>query len=267
MTHDRLTDVEVAKVLRRAAELDASPAVPVDDGLPVAAVEAAAAEVGLSPAAVRQAVAELRSGVLDAPQEEPGPSHIVCARVVAGDVETSLAAVGRYLERQAFVRARDRGVEQVWRPREDIAAKVQRRFDFAAAIRLGAVDEVVVRTTPVEGGTLLRLVARLERQVARAPRLAGTAGGVVVGGGVGALGIALGDPTVALAGLPAGALGGTAGWRLGRRARDNQRHRATESIEGLLDELELGRSVGDGGGNTFDRLASRARRLRGGYRV
>ena len=64
----RLTSDEVARVLHRAAELEAlddatGPVVAYD----AAAVEEAAREVGLSPAAVRQAVAELRVGVLPTP--------------------------------------------------------------------------------------------------------------------------------------------------------------------------------------------------------
>jgi hypothetical protein len=268
MADDRLREDEVARVLRRAAELEAAsgPAAG-DEGLPVAAVEAAAAEVGLSPAAVRQAVAELRTGALDGPVEDPGPALVVCARVVPGSCEACLDAVDTYLSRQALVRARDRGLEQVWRPREDIVARMQRRLDFAAAIRLRAVDEVVVRAMAVEGGTLVRVVARLDPQVARAPGIAGGAGAAVgaVGGGV--LGAALGEPALVLAGIPVvGAGAGALGWGVGRRVRAGQREKVAESIEGLLDELELGRPLASGRGS-LDRLAARARRLRGGYRA
>ena len=55
----RLTSDQVALVLRRAAELDAADAESgLADGYEPAAVEEAAREVGLSPAAVRQAVAD-----------------------------------------------------------------------------------------------------------------------------------------------------------------------------------------------------------------
>ncbi|HEX5366494.1 MAG TPA: hypothetical protein VFW63_07515, partial [Acidimicrobiales bacterium] len=61
----RLSGDEVARVLRRAAEIDAVEA-RTEVGLDPAALEEAAQEVGLSPAAVRRAVAELRAGALPA---------------------------------------------------------------------------------------------------------------------------------------------------------------------------------------------------------
>lgn len=274
MADDRLRDDEIARVLRRAAELDAATPAAVagaDDGLPVAAVEAAAAEVGLSPAAVRLAVAELRAGALDAdPVAGTSPGVVVCARVVPGTCAACLDAVGHYLAGQALVRARDRGLEQVWRPREDWMAALQRRFDWAAAIRLRSVEEVVVRAVEVEGGTLVRVVARLEGQVAAAPGIAGGVGATVGAGGLGFLGLLLADPALvgAAAGVAAGgAAGGTAGWRIGRRMRTSERHRVAEALDGALDEMELGRTPGRRVATPLDRLAARARRLRGGYRL
>ncbi len=256
---DRLTDEEVARVLRRASELDPATTTPADSGMPGAAVEAAAAEVGLSPAAVRQAVAELRTGALD----EPG-ALVVCARVVPGSSADALVSVGHWLKGQAMVRARDRVTEQVWRPREDVMARIQRRLDFAAAIRLRAADEVVVRAVDVEDGSLVRLTVHLEPPIAGAPRLGagiGGAGGVLAAVGLAA---ATGDPgpVLVLGTAPAAGTGGYIGWRIGRRVRERERQRVGEAIDGLLDELELGRVPP---GSPVDRLATRARRLRGGW--
>lgn len=259
---ERLTDDEVARVLRRASELDPAASVGDGDGMPVAAVEAAAAEVGLSPAAVRQAVAELRTGALD-DHDEP----VVCARVLPGACPACLDAVGRWLQGQCMVRARDRGVEQVWRPREDVLARVQRRLDLAAAIRLAGVDEVVVRAVEVEGGTLVRVTARLERPLAMAPTVGAGAGAVLGVGGAGFLGLLNVDPAVlgaVAAGVPAGAVLGFAGWRIGRNVLGNRRRRVAEAVDGVLDELERGRQPG---GSPLERLALRARRIRGGDRA
>ncbi len=261
MGEDRLTDEEVARVLRRATELEAGSPLPgVGDGLPLAAVEAAAAEVGLSPAAVRQAVAELRTGALDAPG-----AQIVCARVVPLACSDALAAVGRWLGGQAMIRARDRVTEQVWRPREDWVARTQRRFDWAAAIRLRAVDEVVVRAVEVEGGTLVRVCVQLERPVAAAPRIGAALAGGTGAAGLGLLGLLNGQPEIVFTALGVGAggsAGGYAGWRIGSRLRARERRKVSEAVDGLLDELEHGREPGR---NPFDKLASRARRLRGGW--
>lgn len=261
MADDRLTDEEVARVLRRAAELDrAALGRDLAGGLPVEAVEAAAAEVGLAPAAVRQAVAELRAGALD---PQPADVDVVCARVVPGEPGAVLTSVGRWLGSQALVRTRDRGREQVWRPREDVVAALQRRLDLAGAIRLRRVEEVVVRTVEVEGGTLVRLVARLERSVRAAPAVGSGVGATAgaVAGGV----LALLEPELALAAAPGAAVGGTVGWRIGRGVRARDRRRAAEALDGVLDELELGREPA--APRAFDRLAARARRLRGGYRL
>ena len=250
-------------MLRRASELDVDRVTSgAAEGLPVSAVEAAAAEVGLSPAAVRQAVAELRTGGLD---DDGWP--VVCARVVPGTCASAIEAVGRWLQGQAMVRARDRGTEQVWRPREDVFAGLQRRFDFTASIRLKAVEEVVVRGIEVEGGTLVRLSVRLQGQVARAPQLGAGAGAAAGGLAAGVLGLLNVDPALigaVVAGVPVAAAGGTVGWRLGRNALARQRAKVADAIDGLLDELELGRQPG---GTPLERLASRARKLRTGYRL
>ena len=251
-----MTEDEVALVLRRASELDTT-AAPAADGLPVAAVEAAAAEVGLSPSAVRQAVAELRTGALD---DDGAP--VVCARVVPTSCTMAVDAVGRWLQGQAMVRARDRGTEQVWRPREDWFAGLQRKLDFAAALRLKAVDEVVVRAVEVEGGTLIRLSARLQGSVAKAPHLGAGIG--ATGAGAATSVLVLLDPALLLAVPPTAAIGGTAGWRLGRRSLTKHRRKVEDAIDGLLDELELGRQPG---ATPLEKLASRARRLRSGYRL
>jgi hypothetical protein len=235
---ERLTDDEVARVLRRASELDAD-VDRGDGGMPVAAVEAAAAEVGLSPAAVRQAVAELRTGAL-----EDAGARVVCARVVPGTGSAALYGVGDWLKGQAMVCVRDRGGEQVWRPREDVFARIQRRLDWAARIRLRAVDEVLVRAVDVEGGALVRVSALLESQVGRAPAIGAGAGGVA---GFAALAVAAsavsGDAgmLVALGAAPAAGAGGVVGWRIGRGVRQRELRRISEAVEGLLDALEKGR--------------------------
>ncbi|MDP9388202.1 MAG: hypothetical protein M3Q48_09920, partial [Actinomycetota bacterium] len=61
----RLTADEAAAVLRRAVALDAGLVAPAGaDMIEVGVLEQAATEAGVSPDAVRQAVAELRAGAL-----------------------------------------------------------------------------------------------------------------------------------------------------------------------------------------------------------
>jgi len=183
--------------------------------------------------------------------------------VLPADRAACVDVIGRWLKGQALVRARDRGFEQVWRPREDLVAGLLRRFDWAAAIRLKGVDEVVVRTVEVEGGTLVRITARLGRPLAVAPKLGagiGAVAGAVAGAGAG-VPIELGylvDAALVAVGTSGGGVGG---WRVGRRALASRRMRVAEAIDGVLDELERGRQPG---GSAFERLAARARRVHPG---
>lgn len=257
MAEDRLSQDEVALVLRRAAELDGETATPTDERLPVAAIEAAAAEVGLAPAAVRQAVAELRAGVLAGPVDAPAAPHrVVEAAVVPLDVEAASAAVGRWLAAQTFQRHRGRDGVEVWRIREDWVAGLQRKLDWSASVRLTWVREVVLRVVAVEGGTLVRLEATLATAPQQAPAIGAAAGatsGLVVGGA----GVATFGGTVAL-GLGAAAVGAgsVGGWWVGRSARRLSRHRVADELSAELDRL--GSGVDER--NALDRLRDRARR-------
>lgn len=262
MADERLTQDEVAVVLRRAAELDGEAARPGDERLPVAAVEAAASEVGLPTAAVRQAVAELRAGVLTGPIEAPVDPHVVVeAAVVPLDVEAASTAVGRWLAAQTFHRHRGRDGVEVWRVREDWMAGMQRRFDWSASVRLKWVRQVVVRVVAVEGGTLVRLEASLTTAPEAAP---GIGAAVMVLPGSGAFGLAAAaasaSPT-AVAVLAAGgaAAGSTGGWLAGRSVRRSSRARIADELAAALDRLASGIDER----NALDRLRDRARARRG----
>lgn len=276
MAEERLTQDELALVLRRAAELDVAPAgSAADDRLPVAAVEAAAAEVGLPATAVRQAVAELRAGVLRAGPAgadglvEVGAAPVDRAVVVeAGEVpfepERALAEVGRWLGGQTFHRHRGRDGVEVWRVREDWVAGMQRKFDWSASVRLKGVREVVVRAVAMGDGALLRLEATLDGAYASAPTIGtvggGTAGTVV---GVGST-VALAAPGVLIGGVGAATagIGALLGWRAGRSSRRRSRDRIADELAAELDRIATGRA-NDG---ALERLKQRAMRAshRGG---
>ena len=264
VAEERLSQEELALVLRRAAELDVTPAGSgPDDRLPVAAVEAAAAEVGLPAAVVRQAVAELRAGLLrDERVAVPsGPSVVVEAAVVPVDPERALAEIARWLAAQTFHRHRGRDGVEVWRAREDWAAGMQRAFDWSASVRLKGVREVIVRAIEVEGGTLLRLEATLAGAAAAAPGI-GAGSGAVVGAGTAtplAL-LTIGDPVVAVIGAGAAGVGAISGWLLGRSVRRSRRDKLADELAAELDRLGTGRT--DQG--AIERLRQRASRYRGG---
>ena len=251
-------------MLRRAAELDHEPAgSSIDDRLPVEAIEAAAAEVGLPAVAVRQAVAELRAGLLTEEQRDVAgaPIVIVEAAVVPLAPEAALEVVGRWLNAQTFRRHRGRDGAEVWRVREDWVASVQRSFDWSASVRLKDVREVIVRAVTVEEGTLLRLEATLEGRVAAAPGV-GAGAGAVVGSGAGmSAGMLVlgGPPSVMAASAVVAGLGAVGGWRIGRRVRRSRAERIADELSAELDRI----AGGDTGPGPLDKLRARARRLHG----
>jgi hypothetical protein len=239
---DRLGPDEVALVLRRAAELDLAAGLPGDEGLPVAALEAAAAEVGLPPATIRQAVAELRAGALAPVPAGRRAAVVVEAGVVPHAPDEALALVGRWLQSQAFERHRVREGAHTWRQREDLFAKVQRSVDWIGHVRLQDVREVTVRAIPVQEGTLVRFEATLEGSVVAAPGI-GAGVGAVAGSGTGMLAAALlSTGTTAAVGLGAvvAGAGAVGGWWTGRRVR--QTHVATihDELSAHLDRVGHG---------------------------
>ncbi|HKH07063.1 MAG TPA: hypothetical protein VKA65_17985, partial [Acidimicrobiales bacterium] len=152
----RLTRDEVARVLHRAAEIDAAAdGLDSADHYDPAAIEQAAEEVGLSPASVRQAVAELRVGAL--PPEVPtggrstravGSRLVTQQRLVAQSPEAVGAIVDRFLRSQMFELRRRSGDRSVFRPRSDLVASLRRGLDFAGAIKLDGIRTVSLVASP-----------------------------------------------------------------------------------------------------------------------
>jgi hypothetical protein len=254
----RLSGDEVAIVLRRAVELEALTD-DVDGGGPEgydpAALEEAAREVGLSPATVRQAVAELRAGVLPvpAPQDRKGvarrrttpggmPTPVAGSRMVAQQrlVEPTPAEVDAVLDRfmrtQMFELRRRAGDRAVYRPRRDLVANLRRRLDFAGAIRLDHLATVTTVVVPAEERTLVRVEAELVASRANA-----VAGGAAAGSAVavlmGFIGAVFTEWGLVMAALPAGAIVGGGGIRVAEARWRRRRDDVAEALGGLLDRL------------------------------
>jgi hypothetical protein len=247
----RLTGDEVALVLHRAAELEAAEGDADPAAYDPVAVEEAAAEVGLSPAAVRRAVAELRVGALVAEGDADHgraartgrtsravASRRVCdQRLVDVTPEAALARVDRFLRTQMFEARRQAGDRSLYRHRNDLVAGLRRKLDFAGAIRLEGLTLVDVVVTPVEGGTLIRIDAQLA--ASRANVLAGSAavgaGTAVVTGLIGAIIV---EPALVIASLPAGLMVGGGSARVATARWQRRRDDVAEVLGGLLDSLE-----------------------------
>ena len=246
-TGARLTSDEVALVLHRAAELEAlddatGPGVAYD----AAAVEEAAREVGLSPAAVRQAVAELRVGVLPTPPAvgRRGRSRswavsgrrVTDQRLVDRSPDEALATVDRFMRTQMFELRRRAGDRSLYRHRADLIAGLRRRLDFAGAIKLEGLTMVDVVVTPADDRTLVRVEAELATTHSSA-----VAGGAAVGTGVtvvtGLVGAMAGEAGLVIAAVPAGAMVGAGGIRMAAGRWQRRRDDLADVIGHLLDRL------------------------------
>ena len=245
MDGDRLDDAEVSLVLRRAAELDNRP-MPGSPGVDLAAVEEAAAEVGLSRDSVRQAVAELRAGALAhaGGGRVLGPPALTVVRTVAGPASAVRSWLHDFLVGQLFCLRRDHDGHTSWDRRDDMAATVRRTFDSFREQRLvlGDVNRLGVAVVEEPGSAGGRVVVRLELDVRHARR---SQTAVVASGGV--LGTAVVAATAVAAGgldpalLVAAPLGGglaAAGHGAGSWLYRRQVGELELAAEGVLDRLE-----------------------------
>ena len=244
-----MSEDEAALVFRRAAELEAE--APGDrHGFDVATLERIAVEAGLSPAAVRRAVAELQAGRLaPAPEDRRGRGLAAPPVPSTVTVERRLplppAAVSKrfegYLRSQMFRVCRRRGDLTIWEPSRSLAANVLRGIDVVDRMRLRRVDGLEVLVTADDERTSSTYV-RITLELSRVHRNART--GTISGAAIGALGVVggvtgvvLGVPEV-LFGAPAIA-GAAAGSHFGARSTYAKHvKKAVDAVELVLDELE-----------------------------
>jgi hypothetical protein len=141
MDDERLTPGEVQLVLRRAAELERR--APADEAMSPTEVAALAAEVGLSPAAVQQALGEVRAGAVAEPRT-PGPlervlgaSSIVVERTVRGRPDEVRRRVERALRAQLLRKQRDFGARSIWEHAPGWLPSLRRALDWSGTLSLG----------------------------------------------------------------------------------------------------------------------------------
>ena len=236
----RLRPDEVALVLRRAAELEASLPASVGgelelyDGVDEASVLEAAEEAGFSTAAVSTALAELRAGALDAGAL---PSRLVVdQRVVPGDAVIVGRVVERLLDRERFAVRRRDGDRVVW---------VRGPHSWSDALRLRrgpdlrGLDEVSVTVAAVPGES--RSLVRVEAAVLVDPSDAPVAG--ALGGGIGLAGgasiwAASGDVAWLLASLPVAGVLAVWRWRESRREALRESAEVADALSRLLDAID-----------------------------
>lgn len=240
----------VAMVISRAAELERhGGAVAGGDELDESAVVDIGKEVGLTPAAVREALDEYHAGLLqtaDAKQQTVvGPRILVVERTVPGSLPGVQAQVQGFLLSKLFECCRQVGSRSMWRPREGLLATMRR-----VGKRLGSdrtvddVTEVTLSLAEVAGGhgqtAGVRVRFEIECRSLRRGLVATSVGGAAASGtgaaaATGAA-IAFAEP-LALLGLPVlGAL--AAGAYLGPRHVYRRKLEETALVfEGCLDAL------------------------------
>lgn len=165
---ERLLDPDqVDRIVRRAIDLDASRSGQPADGVSVDALAAAAADVGVDPAAVREAAALERLGpepVVRRLDAVGGPVAVVVEATLDRSAADTLAALDDWLTRGHHLRRDyDGDGDHVWRKRPDLAASVQRAarsITGDAALRSQACIRAAVEPVDVHRCTLRLLVPR-----------------------------------------------------------------------------------------------------------
>lgn len=242
-----LSSVEVAAVLRRAAELDAAEAAPsqVPELIAPKMVEEAAVEAGLSRTAVQRALAERAvaapTDLAPAPVARV-PATLTVIRTVPGPGKDVSGRFERFLRRQVFVRERIYENGSRWRPRRGVFATLRRWVDPGGKRALRSVRELDLRVaddpTSDSGAVLVRVDADLTRVRRRQGRiLAGTATAGVAGAG---WLVGMNGPEVLLLAAPASGGLVAAGWYGGRALSRHTLERIDTTIRGVLDRIEHG---------------------------
>lgn len=233
---------ELEAVIRRAVELQAGDAGRGDEGVSEAEVVRIGRELGLEPATVRRAMAEVRLG----PAEEHGALvHVIGSRTVRASrtlrrpAATTASLLERYLRETELMVPQRRFPDRTRYVRDSSLAAGLTRFarGFSRAQKPLDLNEIEAGVHALDAGSCLVEVST---------DLAGTRGGLVAGvlggGGAAAAGwgvaawaTAIPDPLMLL-GVPV--LAG-AWWAM--RAIYRAVHRsAQDKLESLLDRLEHG---------------------------
>ncbi|HEX5580224.1 MAG TPA: hypothetical protein VFX39_01530 [Gemmatimonadaceae bacterium] len=242
----------VERVLARAAELQV--ATPDAPGLlSEEQIMELGQEVGLSPAALRQALAEERSRVVTLEEEGTagrlfGPRAAAATRTVRGTPERVLATLDLWMQRDECLRVRRRFADRLtWEPRRDLWGSLRRGLNLGGrSYDLSRATEVGATVIPVDDG---RVLVRLDADLAPSRRTMMQMGGATAATGVATGGVLAVIATVAAAPGPLGVvavvsaatlpslagLGG--GWAVARQHRGVVT-RVQLGLEQVLDRLE-----------------------------
>lgn len=231
------------RVLQRAAELQAA-STEVPETLTEEELVALGAEVGLSAAALRQALLEERMRVV-LPEERglmasiAGPATFVATRVVAGSPADVLKRLREELEGEENLKERRRFPDRVvWGPRGGFAGAIRElaRLD-GRGFPLARADEVSATVVAADSGRAhVRIEATLFGRRTGAAQASGL--GLLSGIGLAAVAVAL-NVFVPFAIAAGTALALLTAWSARKNYRRDARF-AQLAIEQSLDRLEFG---------------------------
>jgi hypothetical protein len=236
---ERIDRDAAERVIRRAVSLSESAT--DDDALSVAALLAAADDLGMDRAEVERALAEERVGLLaDGPRVGDrwlGPDRVVVARVVEGSPDEALERLDAWMRLgRVLRRVRRESDRAVYARRSDPAAIAQRTVrTVRGGERLARVRRLVASVVAVGDGRCL-VVLSVDTSASRLTAAAGAT--TVAATGVVTAGVAAVEWVPwAWVGVPV-ALAGGAGVAAARRAYLAD---VDEDLEAVLDDLAAGR--------------------------
>lgn len=231
------------RVLLRAAELQAASA-DVPETLTEAELSSLAAEVGISPVALRQAMLEERMRVV-LPDERgilaamAGPATFVATRLLSGAPTVILHRIDQLLQGEENLKEQRRFPDRiVWGPRGGFAGAIRTltRLD-GRGFPLARADEVSAVAVQAETGrTHVRIEASLAGRRGGAAKAAISG---IVSGAVVATVISVLSPFLLLSVAAGGLIAGFAFWSSRKNYRRDARF-AQLAIEQTLDRLEFG---------------------------
>lgn len=228
------------RVLARAAELQARSGDTAGTMTDEQIVELGK-EVGLSPAYLRQALAEERTrGAPPATRGLLTGTAVVSAeRTVRGTAPEVFAALDVWMQKEEWLQIKRQFADRImWEPRRDLEGNVRRFLNVGGrGYALSKATDVGATVVPAdEGRVLVRLDADLRSH--RRQAIGGVAAASAVGVAAGVIAVAL-NFALFVAPLPLLALGGLS-YGAARAAHGAAVGRAQLTLEQMLDRLERG---------------------------
>jgi len=251
------------RVLARAAELQGATG-DSHDGLTESQILDLGKEVGITPDALRQALAEERAGVRVQPERGLsatlyGTSRVAANRTIRGNATDVTRALDAWMDRCEGLVVKRRTAERVsWEAHGGVAKALARAFNVGGrGYHLARAVEVSATLVPLDAS---RVVVRLEadfghhRRATLRRTVAASGFGALSSGALAMMGVALG-----VAALPVVAVTGGAVY-LGRASHAQVIARGQLALEQVLDRLEDGGTAPGGIATLLKTLVSSVER-------